>query len=85
MDHNIGRKVAWEGWGLPGQIVMGGPSGPGELNNVTVAQALDHVLQTFPGFWLYQNCHNPDEARKISVRFLNNRELVRDASPPKTK
>jgi hypothetical protein len=55
MEQNIGREVAWEGWGMPGQIVLYGPSVP-ELNDVTVEQALDQVLQTFSGFWLYQNC-----------------------------
>ena len=45
MDHNIGRNVPWEGWGVPGQIATYGPSIPGELNDVTVAQALDYVLQ----------------------------------------
>jgi hypothetical protein len=72
MDRNIGRKVAWEGWGLPGQIVIHGPSVPGELNDVTVAQALDYVLHTFPGFWMYQNCHDSEGNRKISVGFFNN-------------
>ena len=85
MDHNIGRKVAWEGWGMPGQVVIHGPSVPGELNDVTVAQALDYVLQTFPGFWFYQNCHNPDVGRKISVGFINNLKPVSDASLPKAE
>jgi hypothetical protein len=85
MERNVGRKTAWEGWGLPGQIVIHGPSMTGELNDVTVAQALDYVLQTFPGFWIYQNCHNPDGSRKISVSFLKDIEPVSDASLPKTK
>ena len=84
MDHSIGRKVAWEGWGMPGQIVTDGPSVPGELSNVTVEQALDYVLQTFPGFWFYQNCHTPEGRRKISVGFKRNLP-VSDASLPKTK
>jgi hypothetical protein len=85
MDHNIGRKTAWEGWGAPSVIATDGPSVAGELNDVTVAQALDYVLRTFPGFWTYQNCHNPDGARKISVGFRNNLKPVTDASLPKTK
>jgi hypothetical protein len=85
MDRNIGRKVAWEGWGMPGQIVLRGPSVPGELNDVTVEQALDYVLQTFPGFWVYQNCHDSEGNRKISVGFQKNLEPVSDASPPRTK
>lgn len=32
----------------------------GELNNVTLADALDYILKTFPGFWLYQNCQALD-------------------------
>jgi hypothetical protein len=85
MDRSIGRKTAWEGWGMPGQIVIHGPSVPGELNDVTVAEALDYVLQTFPGFWFYQNCHSPGGGRKISVGFLNNLKPVTDTPPPKTK
>jgi len=86
MDHNIGSKTAWEGWGLPSDaIFIHKPSVPGELNDVTVAQALDYVLQTFPGFWIYQNCHNPEGGRKISVGFYDNIKAVSDASLPKTK
>jgi hypothetical protein len=28
----------------------------GDLYNVTVRQALDYILQFYPGFWLYENC-----------------------------
>jgi hypothetical protein len=85
MDQNIGRKVAWYGWGMPGQIAMHGASVPGELNDVTVEQALDYVLQTFPGFWFYQNCHDPQGGRKISVGFLQDLPLASAASLPKTE
>ena len=84
MDHNIGRKVAWEGWGIPGQIFTHAPSVPGELNDVTVEQALDYVLETFPGFWFYQNCHDdPHGERKISVGFVRNLPPVSDTPLPK--
>jgi hypothetical protein len=85
MDHNIGRTVAWEGWGMPGQLSFDGPSVPGELNDVTVEQALDYVLQTFQGFWFYQNCHYPNGARMISVGFVRNLPPVSDAPLPKTE
>src|SRR5579862_2940986 len=85
MDQNIGRKVAWEGGGMPGQLVPEGPSVP-ELNDVTVEQALNHVLQTFPGFWFYQNCRDdPHGKRKISVGFVQDSALVIDAPLPKTE
>ena len=87
MEHNIGPKTAWEeGFGLPGDaIAIHKPSVPGELNDVTVAQALDYVLQTFPGFWTYQNCHDPDGVRTVSFGFSDNLKPVSDASLPKTE
>jgi hypothetical protein len=85
MDRNIGRKVAWYGWGMPGQIASHGPSVPGELNDVTVEQALHHVLQTFPGFWFYQNCHDSQGRRKISVGFRQDLPPVSTALPAKTE
>jgi len=74
MEHNIGRKTAWGGWGLPGvdSIAVHKPSVPGELNDVTVAQALDYILQTFPGFWTYQNCYDQEGRRTVSVGFREN-------------
>ncbi len=44
-----------------------GPQVTGELNDVTVSQALDYVLKTFPGYWVYEDgsCENGDRA----VRF----------------
>ena len=28
----------------------------GTLDNITLSEALDYVLKTFPGIWLYENC-----------------------------
>ena len=36
------------------------PRVSGELNDVTLADALDYVLKTFPGIWLYQDCGSVD-------------------------
>lgn len=71
MEQNIGRKVPWGGWGMPGQLALEGPTVP-ELNDVTVEQALNKVLETFHGFWQYQNCHDPQGRRMISVGFVIN-------------
>jgi hypothetical protein len=83
-DRNI---VPMGGWSLPGDdsIAIHKSSVPGELNDVTVAQALDYMLQTFSGFWFYQNCHDPEGRRPVSIGFLNNIKAVTDASLPKTK
>lgn len=86
MEHNVGSRKFWEGWGLPSDFIfVHKPSVRGELNDVTVAQALDYVLQTFPGFWAYQSCRTQEGQRKISVGFHDNLKPVSDASLRKTK
>jgi hypothetical protein len=50
-DHSIGF--------LPKIIKQGmspHPSFSGELNNVTLSQALDYMLKTFRGLWIYEEC-----------------------------
>ena len=44
----------------------------GDLNNVTVRQALDYILQFYPGFWIYENCQNDKSkpGRDIFLRFF---------------
>jgi len=48
------------GAGVPGNLVGERPTNQphlsGTLENVTVSQALDSILATFPGMWVYQNC-----------------------------
>jgi len=86
MEHNIGPKTAWEeGFGLPGDAASFQPSVRGELNDVTVAQALDYVLQTFPGFWSYGNCRDESGGRTVSFNFRDNLEPVSNAPRPKQK
>lgn len=49
---------------------QGTPSGPqisGGLDNVTVAQAFDHILKTFPGLWAIEYC--PSDQHKQAVTF----------------
>jgi hypothetical protein len=40
----------------------------GSMDNLTVSQAVDRVLQTFPGIWVYENC--PSDDRKGRVLFF---------------
>jgi hypothetical protein len=42
----------------------------GDLYNVTVKQALDYILQFYPGFWIYENCQSDDANAGRSV-FLS--------------
>lgn len=85
MERNIGKKVPWYGWGMPGQIPPSWRNLVGHLNDVTVAQALDYVLKRFPGFWTYENCRDPEGNRAISVGFHQDIEALSGTSIPRTK
>lgn len=45
------------------------PRVTGDLDNVTVSQALDYILKTFPGFWIYANCTASDGQSDRNVFF----------------
>ena len=45
------------------------PSLSGELHDVTLSQALDYVLKTLPGYWIYENCTTEDGRRTVKFRF----------------
>ena len=66
---NAGRSVTgnMKGHWPPDQARISG-----SLDNVTVAQALDHVLRTFPGLWVYENCPAPtDRALHFWVGYFH--------------
>jgi hypothetical protein len=44
----------------------------GDLYNVTVRQALDYILQFYPGFWIYENCQGDDAkaGRSVDLHFF---------------
>ena len=73
--HSIGPLAELTGgFALPGDCCSG-PSVSGVLDDVTVAQALDYVLQTFPGFWLYENCQDTAGRRTVFFNFFRNAPL----------
>jgi hypothetical protein len=44
----------------------------GSMDNLTLSQALDSVLKTFPGIWVYEDCPCGDgRGRCPFIRFLN--------------
>lgn len=68
---------------LSGSIINGRlywpPDSPhisGKLDNVTVEEVLDRILQTFPGVWFYGNCVQ-DEKHKRAI-FLRFYRLVKN-------
>jgi len=71
-EHNIGT-LGDVGAGLPSEAYA--PDKPrvyGHLHDVTVKQALDYILQTFHGFWLYENCKVPGDSRIVYFAFFEN-------------
>ena len=54
---------------MPGDCCGGGRVVHGELDDITVSQALDYVLQTFPGYWVYENCVTKAGARSVYFNF----------------
>jgi hypothetical protein len=61
--HNIGPFA--DAFALPGNCCGGGRVMHGELDDVTVSQALDYVLRTFPGLWIYENCVSEKGERSV--------------------
>ena len=43
------------------------PRVSGELNNVTLREALDYVLKTFPGLWVYESCPGSGNDKRVVV------------------
>ena len=48
----------------------------GDLYNVTVKQALDYILQFYPGFWIYANCQSDDAKAGRNVYFGFFRKVI---------
>ena len=74
-EHNIGPVPAadWGGVVYPSDaLAPNRPSVLGDLYDVTVRQALDYVLQTFQGFWFYENCKSPGSGRTAQFGFVEN-------------
>jgi len=70
------RDIGWplHGWGVRGGGGQWPPEQPhlsGSLDNVTVRGVLDHVVKTFPGIWVYENCPRTDKKnRDIYLGFF---------------
>jgi len=67
--HNIGPLYSNR---VPGNPDSLRPQIHGELEDVTVSQALDYVLRTFPGYWIYGNCTNEGGGREVFFWFVEN-------------
>ena len=83
-EHSIGPEADWgSGASFPHDAFdPQTPSVHGDLNDVTVREALDFVLGTFPGFWFYENCQDPGRGRRVVVGFIEN---MTDALPEQSR
>ncbi len=65
-EHHV--DLAAETYRLDG-FVGSPPDVTGELHDVTFSQALDYVLKTSPGYWVYEDASCEDGSREVQFRF----------------
>ena len=64
--HDILMPFAGAGGSVSNEpIPAEAPHITGSMDNLTVSQALDRVLQTFPGIWVYENCPSDDRKGRV--------------------
>jgi hypothetical protein len=69
----VGTFLAEHNIGPPGAEGLSSHASPdsrhisGTLYNVTLSQALDHLLLTFPGLWVYKDCPATDRSKRLFV------------------
>jgi hypothetical protein len=72
-DHEIVRRFDFED--ASGRRPIPSPELPHlseSLNDVSLSQALDDVLQTFPGLWIYENCPSKNGKRVVDFGIYKN-------------
>ncbi len=70
--HDIRQTVDFERAGAWPSLPPNAPHISGGLENVTVSQALDQVVQTFPGLWIYENCSSKKGKRTVDFGIHQN-------------
>jgi hypothetical protein len=60
--------------GVPGNLFgrwpLESPHISGSMDNVTLSEALDRALQTFPGLWAYWDCRHSNNKKRVYFRFF---------------
>lgn len=60
-------------------LSRGSPDSPqisGSLTNVTLSQALDRLLQSFPGVWVYEECQANGGRRVVDLAIYENQDYL---------
>jgi hypothetical protein len=77
-DHDIQYPTGnGEGgsWVLGAKRVLAPPNMSGYMDDLTLSEALDRVLRTFGGIWIYEDCPaTSDQKRTSFFRFANLKE-----------
>jgi hypothetical protein len=72
-DHQIVRRFDIEDASgrrpTPSPVI---PHLPNSLYDVALSEALDNVLRTFPGLWIYENCPSKDGKRVVDFGIYAN-------------
>jgi hypothetical protein len=53
-----------------GPLPPNAPKISDDLYYVTVSEALDYILKTYPGFWAYEECKGEAGSRKVFFQFF---------------
>jgi hypothetical protein len=53
-----------------GPLSPNAPKIPDDLYFVTVSEALDYILKTYPGFWAYEECKGEAGSREVFFQFF---------------
>jgi hypothetical protein len=53
-----------------GPLSPNAPKLSGDLYYVTVSEALDYILKTYPGFWAYEECKTESGSRTVFFHFF---------------
>ncbi|MGA7632925.1 MAG: hypothetical protein WCB11_19355 [Terriglobales bacterium] len=76
------RQIAWPRIAeiAPGNLSPQWPSGQPRIaeswDNVTFSEALDRILKTFTGIWIYENCPRSEgKNRTVFFRFFHLRDI----------
>jgi hypothetical protein len=70
--HDIQIPFVGAPGGQPAGQIPVGPRLSGSMDNLTVSQALDRLVKTFQGVWVYENCPAGDgKGRVVAFRFFS--------------
>jgi len=77
-DQGIGWEPRWVN-----EPTTPEPHVSGELNNVTLSQALDYMAKTFRGLWVYKECPgNKENKRIVDLYFYRSWERATTGTAP---